>query len=171
MATLKTGWLLNKSGEKFAPKTLLSQVSTDDGVLLEQKLNEIEEKIDSSRIVLWTNSDKTQPMEANTVLFPFSVDDYEQYEFYLVTYCDSTTSENSPKQLLMARSDGVGNGNNVRLNAVIKEGTTYHYHERTLAYSYGSNAFVVAQCTYIDANFNAQTTNDKLIPYQIVGIR
>lgn len=38
MATLKTGWLLNKSGDKFAPKTLLSQVSTDDGILLEQKL-------------------------------------------------------------------------------------------------------------------------------------
>lgn len=40
MDTLKTGWLLNKSGEKFAPKTLLSQVSTDDGILLEEKLED-----------------------------------------------------------------------------------------------------------------------------------
>ena len=36
--TFKTGWLLNDNGEKFAPKTLLSQVSTNDGVLLERKI-------------------------------------------------------------------------------------------------------------------------------------
>lgn len=50
MSTIKTGWLLNKIGEVFAPKTLLSQISTDDGVLLEQKLeddfNEIRTYID-----------------------------------------------------------------------------------------------------------------------------
>ena len=38
MATIKTGWLLNNNGEKFAPKTLISQVSANDGTLLEIKL-------------------------------------------------------------------------------------------------------------------------------------
>lgn len=38
MTTIKTGWLLDNNGEKFAPKTLLSQVSTNDGILLERKI-------------------------------------------------------------------------------------------------------------------------------------
>ncbi len=38
--TVKTGWLKNNNGEKFAPKTLVSQVVTNDGVTLENKLNE-----------------------------------------------------------------------------------------------------------------------------------
>lgn len=36
--TVKTGWLHNKNGDKFAPKTLTSQVQTSDGVLLEDKI-------------------------------------------------------------------------------------------------------------------------------------
>ena len=36
--TVKTGWLKDKDGNKFAPKTLTSQVQTSDGVLLEDKL-------------------------------------------------------------------------------------------------------------------------------------
>lgn len=39
MSTIKTGWLKNKNGEKFAPKTLSSQVQTADGTLLEEKIN------------------------------------------------------------------------------------------------------------------------------------
>ena len=35
---IKTGWLKDKQGNKFAPKTLLSQVQTNDGTLLEDKL-------------------------------------------------------------------------------------------------------------------------------------
>ena len=39
MSTIvKTGWLNDKNGDKFAPKTLLSQVQTSDGVLLEDKI-------------------------------------------------------------------------------------------------------------------------------------
>ena len=36
--TVKTGWLHDKNGDKFAPKTLTSQVQTSDGTLLEDKL-------------------------------------------------------------------------------------------------------------------------------------
>lgn len=38
--TVKTGWLNNKSGEFFAPKTLISQVQTGDGILLEDKIQQ-----------------------------------------------------------------------------------------------------------------------------------
>ena len=37
--TIKTGWLKNENGEKVAPKTLVSQVQTTDGTLLEDKIN------------------------------------------------------------------------------------------------------------------------------------
>lgn len=36
---IKTGWLKDKEGNKFAPKTLTSQVQTSDGVLLEDYVN------------------------------------------------------------------------------------------------------------------------------------
>ena len=36
--TVKTGWLHDKNGDKFAPKTLISQVQTNDGSLLEDKI-------------------------------------------------------------------------------------------------------------------------------------
>lgn len=39
MSTIvKTGWLNDKNGDKFAPKTLTSQVQTSDGTLFEDKL-------------------------------------------------------------------------------------------------------------------------------------
>ena len=44
---IKTGWLKDKEGNKFAPKTLTSQVQTNDGTLIEDKiqadLNELSE--------------------------------------------------------------------------------------------------------------------------------
>lgn len=36
--TVKTGWLNDKNGDKFAPKTLTSQIQTSDGILLEDKI-------------------------------------------------------------------------------------------------------------------------------------
>lgn len=36
--TVKTGWLQDKNGDKFAPKTLTSQVQTNDGTLIEDKI-------------------------------------------------------------------------------------------------------------------------------------
>lgn len=36
--TVKTGWLHDKNGDKFAPKTLTSQVQTSDGTSLEEKI-------------------------------------------------------------------------------------------------------------------------------------
>lgn len=38
--TIKTGWLKDKNGNKFAPKTLTSQVQTGDGTLLEDKIQD-----------------------------------------------------------------------------------------------------------------------------------
>ena len=36
--TVKTGWLHDENGDKFAPKTLISQVQTSDGMPLEEKI-------------------------------------------------------------------------------------------------------------------------------------
>ena len=38
MSTINIGWLKNNNGEKFAPKTLSSQVMTSDGITLEDKI-------------------------------------------------------------------------------------------------------------------------------------
>lgn len=35
---IKTGWLNDNDGNKFAPKTLSSQVITPDGIILEDKI-------------------------------------------------------------------------------------------------------------------------------------
>jgi hypothetical protein len=35
---VKIGWLNDKNGDKFAPKTLVSQVQTSDGILIENKI-------------------------------------------------------------------------------------------------------------------------------------
>ena len=44
--TVKTGWLKDNYGEKFAPKTLASQVVTPDGQSFEDKINEQLENVD-----------------------------------------------------------------------------------------------------------------------------
>lgn len=36
---ISVGWLNDKNGDKFAPKTLISQIVTTDGVNLENKFN------------------------------------------------------------------------------------------------------------------------------------
>ena len=41
--TVKTGWLKDKNGDKFAPKTLESQVQDNKGILLEDKITNINE--------------------------------------------------------------------------------------------------------------------------------
>jgi hypothetical protein len=62
--TIKTGWLNDKNGDKFAPKTLTSQVQTNDGVLLDTKLDEIKESVDNAvsqksqvQIITWGADD------------------------------------------------------------------------------------------------------------------
>jgi hypothetical protein len=67
---IKTGWLNDKSGNKFAPKTLMSQVQTSDGVLLEEKLHsdltalkaEVAVTVDSE-----LNSESTNPVQNKVI--------------------------------------------------------------------------------------------------------
>ena len=56
--TVKTGWLHNKNGDKFAPKTLISQVQTSDGISLEDK---IQTDLDAVKNVQadWEQNDNT----------------------------------------------------------------------------------------------------------------
>lgn len=50
--TLKAGWLKDSQGNKFAPKTMSSQVIKDDGTLLEEKINS-----DISELRQYTNDE------------------------------------------------------------------------------------------------------------------
>lgn len=52
---IKTGWLKDKQGNKFAPKTLTSQVQTSDGTLLEDK---IQDDLNAAKSALQVDIDK-----------------------------------------------------------------------------------------------------------------
>ena len=59
--TVKTGWLEDKNGNKFAPKTLLSQVQTNDGVLLEDKIQaDLDSVIANASSVYETKEDASE---------------------------------------------------------------------------------------------------------------
>lgn len=74
--TVKTGWLHDRNGDKFAPKTLTSQVQTSDGVLIEDKIQ--------------TDLDTYATMPIHSL--EERVDDIEDNAIYM----DTTTSEIIP---------------------------------------------------------------------------
>lgn len=123
------------------------------------------------RELLWTNTDTTVSLSGNTTLFELPLEEYNKYEFFLITYMLSTAETTANSQLIIARAAGTGNGNNAQIMDVLKEGTTYHYHGRRIAYSYNSQAFVAARCTYLKADNSTAEAADKIIPYQIYGIK
>lgn len=61
--TINTGWLKDNNGDKFAPKTLTSQVQTSDGILLE---NKIETDILSAKDEMQEYTDSIASGKANT---------------------------------------------------------------------------------------------------------
>lgn len=71
--TVKTGWLHDKNGDKFAPKTLTSQVQTSDGILIENKIQadldavkqEILDTIDPNTIMNYLGEVNELPQTAN----------------------------------------------------------------------------------------------------------
>lgn len=68
--TVKTGWLKDKNGDKFAPKTLISQVQTNDGILLEDKIQaDLEEAITNVSIDVDTelSPTSTNPVANSTL--------------------------------------------------------------------------------------------------------
>lgn len=80
MATIKTGWLKDNSGDKFAPKTLSSQVVSSDGTTLESvvqaKFDEINALIENGGI---------DPDHSHVVEDITDIDDY----YYDKTYIDA----------------------------------------------------------------------------------
>ena len=60
MSTVKTGWLSDNSGEKFAPKTLTSQIQTNDGQSLDAKIQQdINNAVEPETLDLVTISNNT----------------------------------------------------------------------------------------------------------------
>ena len=50
---VKTCWLHDKEGKRIAPKTLTSQVQTNDGILLENKIKKDIEDVLSETLILY----------------------------------------------------------------------------------------------------------------------
>jgi hypothetical protein len=69
--TLKAGWLKDSQGNKFAPKTMSSQVIKDDGTLLEDKIN-----LDLSELRQYTNEELAKKSDKD-----HSHDDYITQEY------------------------------------------------------------------------------------------
>ena len=55
--TANTGWIKNKNGEKFAPKTLGSQVIIGEDDTLENILNELKKVLLTVQLVTWEADD------------------------------------------------------------------------------------------------------------------
>ena len=58
--TINTGWLKDSQGNKFAPKTILSQVVNNDGVSLQATLDAMAEKTNNRtqvQIITWEDND------------------------------------------------------------------------------------------------------------------
>ena len=58
--TVKAGWLKDNQGNKFAPKTMSSQVVRDDGTLLEDKIN-----IDIAELKEYTNTELAKKSDSD----------------------------------------------------------------------------------------------------------
>lgn len=78
--TIKTGWLTNHNGEKFAPKTLISQVQTSDGTLLEDKIQADLDTIKSEILENYTitvddalSSESTNPVQNKVINTEFDI--------------------------------------------------------------------------------------------------
>jgi len=68
--TIKTGWLNDKNGDKFAPKTLTSQVQTSDGTLIEDKIaQDIQKALDTIEIPDVTGYAKLEDIPTNVSSF------------------------------------------------------------------------------------------------------
>ena len=66
--TVKKGWLHDNNGEKFAPKTLTSQVQTSDGVLIEDRINSLlKDKVDKGSGLAYLDSNNETIPDVNIV--------------------------------------------------------------------------------------------------------
>lgn len=124
-----------------------------------------------SRTVLWTNPNPTAEITTVQEMFSMTLESYELYEFYLITYYTVAGDNYPTRQALMARAADYGNGTNIKLAGFLQQGSTFCYHERGISYSHDSQAWKVSGCSYFDASGNTQAANDRLIPYQIIGIK
>lgn len=65
--TVKAGWLKDSQGNKFAPKTIASQVMTNDGVTIESKLTSEVAQVEAD-IREYTDSQITKITDGTTIV-------------------------------------------------------------------------------------------------------
>lgn len=117
--TVKTGWLKDKNGDKFAPKTLTSQVQTSDGVLLEDKIqSDLSTKINVSDIAdnLITNSSSKVLSAAQGVVISDITDglqnqisDLNENKINTSDIADNLTTNSSSKVLSASQGNALYN--------------------------------------------------------------
>ena len=119
--TVKIGWLHDKNGDKFAPKTLTSQVQTSDGVLLEDKLWKIVNNTDTSVTV--TLADKTEYRFPNATTVNITAPtNLTEYECYIIIGGTNPTISLDSKLKLMGVDNASSLSDITRTEISIKDG-------------------------------------------------
>lgn len=162
MATkVSIGWLQDKNGDKFAPKTLLSQVQTLDGILLEDKLRaefdsmkeEILDSIGSVSVEtdIELSAESSNPV-ANWVL---------ANEFDEITEC-LDTHEHSADKILMTDSEGnyieSQDGTGTAIAGTLEEFVGWVDRNFISIYEYLNGTEILENINDIVSNHNSSTT-------------
>lgn len=126
--TVKTGWLKDNNGEKFAPKTLSSQIQDNDGTLFEDKiqdslntmkseiLNNISIEVDSALSSTSTNPVQNKVLDAEFEAIATSmnaldeklrkIDDIPAAAFYITLNSSDMTVDKSDAEIEAAYQAG-----------------------------------------------------------------
>lgn len=167
--TIKTGWLNDKNGDKFAPKTLTSQVQTSDGVLLEDK---IQADIQAARVQVDDKLSDTSenPIQNKAV---YNVLDTLATEFNeaLEAKADDVVATSSEPGLMSAadkkKLDGIAtNANNYTLPSAgsslggVKSGGDVTISDGVITVKDDSHNHVISNIDGLQDALNAKATKD-----------
>lgn len=129
-ATIKIGWLKDESGNKFAPKTLTSQIVSDDGTLFE---DEIETYIDESLATKADSSHTHTVSEISDLTATATELNYmDGVTSNVQTQLDSKSDSSHTHDDYMTKADPVGTGS-FSMNR--KGSTTVGQYSSTLGYN------------------------------------
>ena len=104
MSTIvNTGWLKDNNGEKFAPKTLSSQVVTSDGTILESKINAMEATLsDVTDNLIYIGDGETS---SSALLDADSLGGYLASEYYTAEEVDEKLANAGGSSLVFSEVD------------------------------------------------------------------
>lgn len=119
MSTIKVGWLNDKNGDKFAPKTLTSQVTNNEGVSLDILLENSGSDIDSVKTVNGVSPDENGNITIDIPSVPTKTSQLTNDSGFITTIPSEYITESE----LDASLDGFGGTVEVTSGAPSKENT------------------------------------------------